>query len=93
MPWFSQALRHSKVKLTWDEDEPDRAQVTRRVLSRKEIEESDFRAYIASESSESEEISMTGSSFTSTLASTARRALIRLHRADRARQPLRQRSA
>ncbi|KAI1788754.1 hypothetical protein LXA43DRAFT_924461 [Ganoderma leucocontextum] len=49
------ALRHSKVKLTWDEDEPDRAQVTRRVLSRKEIEENDFRAYIASSSSEESE--------------------------------------
>ena len=49
----SQALRHSKVKLTWDEDEPERALVTKRVLSRKEIEENDFRAYIAS-SSESE---------------------------------------
>lgn len=50
-----QALRHSKVKLTWDGDEPDRAQVTRRVLSRKEIEENDFRAYIASSSSEESE--------------------------------------
>ncbi len=49
---YLQALRHSKVKLTWDEDEPDRAQVTRRVLSRKEIEENDFRAYVASSSSE-----------------------------------------
>ena len=49
----AQALRHSKVKLTWDEDEPERALVTKRVLSRKEIEENDFRAYIAS-SSESE---------------------------------------
>ena len=49
-----QALRHSKVKLTWDEDEPERTQVTRRALTRKEIEENDFRAYIAS-SSDSEE--------------------------------------
>ncbi|CCL99020.1 uncharacterized protein FIBRA_01029 [Fibroporia radiculosa] len=44
------ALRHSKVKLTWDEEDPERAQVTRRSLSRKEIEENDFRAYIASSS-------------------------------------------
>ncbi|KAI0639490.1 hypothetical protein C8Q77DRAFT_1069503 [Trametes polyzona] len=51
--FVTDALRHSKVKLTWDEDEPERAQITRRVLSKKEIEENDFRAYIAS-SSESE---------------------------------------
>ncbi|KAI8990519.1 hypothetical protein BD414DRAFT_483899 [Trametes punicea] len=51
--FVTDALRHSKVKLTWDEDEPERTQITRRVLSKKEIEENDFRAYIAS-SSESE---------------------------------------
>ncbi|KAI0669809.1 hypothetical protein C8Q78DRAFT_976734 [Trametes maxima] len=48
--FVTDALRHSKVKLTWDEDEPERAEVTRRVLSKKEIEENDFRAYIASSS-------------------------------------------
>ncbi|KAI0375087.1 hypothetical protein BV20DRAFT_933533 [Pilatotrama ljubarskyi] len=54
--FVTDALRHSKVKLTWDEDEPERAQITRRVLSKKEIEENDFRAYIASSSdSESED--------------------------------------
>ncbi|CDO71641.1 hypothetical protein BN946_scf184911.g112 [Trametes cinnabarina] len=52
--FVTDALRHSKVKLTWDEDEPERTQITRRVLSKKEIEENDFRAYIAS-SSESED--------------------------------------
>ena len=50
-----QALRHSKVKLTWDEDEPERTQVTRRTFTRKEIEENDFRAYIASSSSDESE--------------------------------------
>jgi len=45
-----QALRHSKVKLTWDEDDPERHQVTRRVLTRQEIDDGDFRAYIASSS-------------------------------------------
>jgi hypothetical protein len=48
-----QALRHSKVKLTWDEDDPERTQVTRRALSRKDLEEADFAAYIASSASES----------------------------------------
>ncbi|KAI0778273.1 hypothetical protein BD413DRAFT_465710 [Trametes elegans] len=59
--FVTDALRHSKVKLTWDEDEPERAQVTRRVLSKKEIEEDDFRAYIAS-SSDSESEDATGGS-------------------------------
>lgn len=51
----TQALRHSKVKLTWDDDDPERLNVTRRAFSQKEIEESDFRAYLANSSSESEE--------------------------------------
>jgi hypothetical protein len=47
-------LRHSKVKLTWDEDDPERNRITRRALSKKEIEEADFKALIASSESESE---------------------------------------
>ncbi|KAH9944303.1 uncharacterized protein BXZ73DRAFT_73853 [Epithele typhae] len=50
LEFTTDALRHSKVKLTWDEDEPERAQVTRRTFTKKEIEENDFRAYIASSS-------------------------------------------
>lgn len=50
-----QALRHSKVKLTWDDDDPERIQMTRRTLSKKEIEEADFKAYLASSSSESDD--------------------------------------
>jgi hypothetical protein len=49
-----QALRHSKVKLTWDEDDPERNRITRRALSKQEIEEADFKALIASSESESE---------------------------------------
>lgn len=48
-----QALRHSKVKLTWDEDDAERNQITRRTLTRKEIDEADFKAYLANTSSES----------------------------------------
>lgn len=40
--------------MTWDDDDPERHQITRRVLTKKEIEENDFRAYIANTSSESE---------------------------------------
>lgn len=46
-----QALRHSKVKLTWDDDDPERNKITRRTLSRKEIEASDFKVYLASSDS------------------------------------------
>ncbi|PPR05690.1 hypothetical protein CVT26_008931 [Gymnopilus dilepis] len=53
--FMTDALRHSKVKLTWDDDDPERVAVTRRALSQKEIEEDDFKAYLANTSSESEE--------------------------------------
>lgn len=46
-------MRHSKVKLTWDDDDPERNYVTRRTLTKKEIEDGDFKAFLAS-SSESE---------------------------------------
>ncbi|KAI0815044.1 hypothetical protein BC629DRAFT_1588722 [Irpex lacteus] len=53
LEFVTDALRHSRVKLTWDEDDPERTKLTRRTLTRKEIDENDFKAYIAS-SSESE---------------------------------------
>ncbi|KAI6112030.1 hypothetical protein EDD16DRAFT_1605780 [Pisolithus croceorrhizus] len=49
------ALRHSKVKLTWDEEDPERSRLTRCALSRKDIEDADFRAYIASSSESADE--------------------------------------
>lgn len=55
LEFATDALRHSKVKLTWDDDDPVRNHVTRRKLTRKEIEDADFRAYLASSSSESDE--------------------------------------
>ena len=42
------------MKLTWDEDDPERAKVTRRAFTKKEIEEAEFRQYIASSGSEDE---------------------------------------
>lgn len=47
--------------MTWDDDDPERNQITRRTLSRKEIEENDYRAYIASSESESEEVGKSSS--------------------------------
>ncbi|KAI9445025.1 hypothetical protein H4582DRAFT_876767 [Lactarius indigo] len=52
LDFTTDALRHSKVKLTWDQDDPERDRVTRRTLSLKDIDGDDFRAYIASSSDE-----------------------------------------
>ncbi|KAG8908098.1 pre-rRNA-processing protein esf1 [Tulasnella sp. 403] len=49
-----QALQHSKVKLTWDDDDKERALLTRRTLTQEEIDHNDFKAYLASSASESE---------------------------------------
>ncbi|KAF9651854.1 hypothetical protein BDM02DRAFT_3202011 [Thelephora ganbajun] len=54
LDFATDALRHSKVKLTWDQDDPERNKITRRALTKKEIDEEDFRAYIASSSDESD---------------------------------------
>ncbi|KIM32676.1 hypothetical protein M408DRAFT_20048 [Serendipita vermifera MAFF 305830] len=49
------ALRHSNVKLTWDDDDPERTRITKRALNNKEIDEIDFKDLIVSASSEDEE--------------------------------------
>lgn len=48
--FVTDALQHSKVKLTWDETPNERLQFARRAFSRREIEEMDFKAYVASDS-------------------------------------------
>lgn len=48
------ALQHSKVKLTWDETSPDRVEISKRAFSQKELDEMDFKAYLASDSEDSE---------------------------------------
>ena len=42
------------MKLTWDDDDPERNNVTRRALTKREIEEGDFGNYVVGSSSESE---------------------------------------
>lgn len=44
------ALQHSKVKLTWDETPSDRLQLASKAFSQKDIEEMDFKAYLATDS-------------------------------------------
>lgn len=49
------ALRHSKVKLTWDEDDSKRMALTRKKLNQDEIDEQDFKNLVASGSSDEED--------------------------------------
>ncbi|SCV06113.1 LANO_0H22386g1_1 [Lachancea nothofagi CBS 11611] len=48
------ALQHSKVKLTWDETPADRVAMAKRAFTQKEVDEMDFKAYLASDSEDSE---------------------------------------
>ncbi|KAL6937559.1 hypothetical protein ACO0RG_004070 [Hanseniaspora osmophila] len=50
MTFTTDALQHSKVKLTWDETPADRMEVAKRAFSQKEIDDMDFKAYLASDS-------------------------------------------
>ena len=52
----TEALTHSKVKLTWDQDDTQRKEVQKRAFSRQEIDENDLQAYIGSESSGAESV-------------------------------------
>lgn len=49
------ALQRTKVSLTWDEDDVDRFQVTRREFTQDDIKGLDFDAYLASSDEEDEE--------------------------------------
>lgn len=50
------ALQHSNVKLTWDETPSDRVDIAKRAFSQKEIDDMDFKAYLASDSDESDDM-------------------------------------
>ncbi|OCL09767.1 hypothetical protein AOQ84DRAFT_375528 [Glonium stellatum] len=52
--FVTDALTHSKVKLTWDADDNTRKEVQKRAFSRKEVDENDLIAYIGSDSSDEE---------------------------------------
>ncbi|KAF2750480.1 hypothetical protein M011DRAFT_465229 [Sporormia fimetaria CBS 119925] len=49
------ALTHSKVKLTWDADDTERKEVQKRAFSRKEVDENELQAYLGSDSEDDEE--------------------------------------
>lgn len=48
------ALQHSQVKLTWDETPADRVEMAKRAFTQKEIDDMDFKAYLASDSDDSD---------------------------------------
>lgn len=53
--FVTDALQHSKVKLTWDETPKERLAVASRLFSQKEIDDMDFKAYLASDSENEDE--------------------------------------
>ena len=55
--FVTDALQHSKVKLTWDADDVERKEAQKRAFSgsRDAIKDNDLKAYLASDSSEDEE--------------------------------------
>ncbi|KAJ5815413.1 hypothetical protein N7474_007190 [Penicillium riverlandense] len=55
--FVTDALQHSKVKLTWDADDKSRKEAQARAFrgSRQEIDENDLKAYLGSDSSEDED--------------------------------------
>lgn len=55
LQFSTDALQHSNVKLTWDETPNDRLDVAKRAFTQKEIEDMDFKAYLASDSDGSED--------------------------------------
>ncbi|CAD1810694.1 nucleolar domain family protein [Candida parapsilosis] len=61
--FVTDALQHSKVKLTWDETPKERLTLSSRPLSQKEIEANDFKAYLASDSDEDDELEKNGDGF------------------------------
>jgi hypothetical protein len=53
--FVTDALTHSKVKLTWDAEDTQRKEVQKRAFSRREIDENDLQAYIGSASESDDE--------------------------------------
>ncbi|EXJ78808.1 hypothetical protein A1O1_09210 [Capronia coronata CBS 617.96] len=55
--FVTDALQHSKVKLTWDAEDKSRKEAVARAFkgSRKEIEENDLKAYLGSDTSDDED--------------------------------------
>lgn len=53
----TEALTHSKVQLTWDQDDATRKEVQKRAFSRAEMDDNDMQAYIGSDDSDADSTS------------------------------------
>jgi len=53
--FITKALQFSKVAVTWDEDDPDRANITHKSYTEEDEIEEDFKAYLASSSEDDDE--------------------------------------
>ncbi len=53
--FFTAALQSSNVEITWDQTDYNRLQLTTKKFNKDEMREDDFRAYLASDSEESED--------------------------------------
>ncbi|KAH3900240.1 pre-rRNA-processing protein ESF1 SCDLUD_003211 [Saccharomycodes ludwigii] len=54
LDFTTDALQHSKVKLTWDETPAARVELAKRAFTQREIEDMDFKAYLASDTDSSD---------------------------------------
>ncbi|KAI8909569.1 hypothetical protein EDD86DRAFT_205739 [Gorgonomyces haynaldii] len=52
--FVTNALQHSKVKLTWDDDDPERTKITKRKFTKDQLQDMDFKAYLATDSEQSD---------------------------------------
>lgn len=52
--FVTDALQHSKVKLTWDETPAERLKLAEKAFNQKDLDDMDFKAYLASDSDEDE---------------------------------------
>lgn len=53
--FVTDALQHSKVKLTWDETPAERVKLSSKSFSQRELDDMDFKAYLASDNSDDED--------------------------------------
>lgn len=56
--FVTDALQHSKVRLTWDETPVERIKLASKAFSRREIDDMDYKAYLASDSESEDEEQM-----------------------------------
>ena len=54
LDFATQALQHSNITLTWDDDDPDRVKMLRQKFNKDDLQAMDFKAYLATSSDESE---------------------------------------